>query len=345
MSEILTFLPQYESNPEYNAELLRQSIPLMMKNNISTHPINYAIWYEYVAGNNGQLNKAVDQLVKNNQSFDENTSLHLYKTHICNASVDTFEEINTNLQKLLDTTTNSVQNTSNKVSDAGENFKARSTQLAKIKNTDDMEFILSSILTETKQLTEITHTLKTQLDDAHDEMDQLRLELSKVKVMATTDSLTGLLNRRAFDTELINLIENPAKATHCLLILDLDHFKKVNDSFGHLVGDKVIRYTAGLLKKHTAEHHHTARYGGEEMAIIMPNTELNHALEIAETIRTSLSKSQLKQKDNGQSIGIISVSIGVTTLKANDDFDSFIARADEALYNAKESGRNRVMHR
>lgn len=343
MSEIHTFLPQYKSNPEYNAELLRQSIPLMMKNNISTHPINYAIWYEYVAGNNAHLNNAVDQLVKNNQSFDDSISLHLYKTHICNSSVNTFEEINTNLQKLLDSTKSSVQTTSNKVSNAGENFKVQSTQLAQVQNTDDIKFILSTILTETKQLTEVTHTLKTQLDDANDEMEQLRLELSKVKVMATTDVLTGLLNRRAFDTKLINLIENPPKGTHCLLMLDLDHFKKINDSFGHLIGDKVLRYTAGLLKKHTTDHHLTARYGGEEMAIIMSNTELKDAIEIAETIRSSLSKSQLKLKDNNQSIGKITVSIGITTLKNNDNFDSFIARADEALYSAKKSGRNKVI--
>jgi len=344
MPEITTFLPQYESNKEYNAELLRKSIPMMVKNNISTHPINYAIWYEYVADSNTKLNQAIDTLIADKTPFDDTTSLNLYKSHICNASVDSFEKINSSLNNILSDTVSSLESSSDKVISAGINFAACSTQLEQSENSNEIKTVLSSIITETKQLTDISQTLKVQLDDAHHEMDQLRHELSKVKEMASTDALTGLLNRRAFDTEIINLINNHKNMSHCLLMLDLDHFKKVNDTFGHIVGDKVIRYTAKLLKKHSSDHHHPARYGGEEMTVIMPKTKLAEALQIAETIRKSLSTSQLKPKGSDNSIGTITVSIGVTTLKADDDISSFISRADNALYEAKETGRNRVIH-
>ena len=118
----------------------------------------------------------------------------------------------------------------------------------------------------------------------------LRDELSKTQELATIDALTGLLNRWAFDNKLAELIDKATNSKQCLLILDLDHFKKVNDTYGHIVGDKVIRYTAGLLKKHTVENHSAARYGGEELAVIMPNTELKDALDIAEKITQILSK-------------------------------------------------------
>ena len=344
MSELSTFLPKYDSGLEYNTEILRQSIPIMIKNKVSAHPINYAIWYEYVVGNNGKLNEAVDDLIKKNKPFDEETSLDLYKTYVCNASVESFEKINFDLQALIDNTAITVEDTSNKVSNVGDNFKLSSLQLEEINDMNDAKTVLSDIVTETKQLVEISQILKSKLNEANDEMGQLRSELVKVKEMAATDALTGLLNRRAFDDVLAELVGKARDSSHCLLILDLDHFKKVNDTFGHMVGDKVIRYTAGLLKKYVSEHHHVARYGGEEMAVIMPNTELKNALKIAEDIRESLSKSQLKQKDNGLSIGKVTVSIGVTSLKIDDSVESFITRADNALYTAKEKGRNNVVY-
>lgn len=343
MPEITTFLPNYDIDPEYNANLLRQSIPLMTKNHVSTHPINYAIWYEYVSGNNGQLNDAVDKLIHDHIQFDEKISLKLYKDHICHASIESFEKINGNLQSLIDNTSETADETSASISTAGDNFLASSAQLENISDINEVKSVLSEIVSETKNLAEISSSLKSKLNEANDEMKELRNELIKVKKMATIDALTGLLNRRAFDDEISNLVNLTSQKTSCFLILDLDHFKKVNDTFGHLVGDKVIRYTAGLLKKHSLDSHHIARYGGEELAVIMPETTIEDALKIAESIRMNLSTSQLKQKDNGLSIGKITVSIGATVLLENDTAESLIARADKALYIAKDTGRNQVV--
>lgn len=344
MTKVTTFLPSYESSAEYNAELLRQSVPLMVKNNVSAHPINYAVWYAYAAGNNGKLSKNIDDLVDAKKSFDEETNLGLYRDHICNASIEQFEEINSKLNKLVDTTSNNVQDASNGLSNAGENILANSIQLEKLNDLAQVKSVISDVVTETKLLMDASQGLQEKLNEAKAEMEVLRDELTKTKKLATIDALTSLLNRRSFDDELAELISGVSDYNHCLLILDLDHFKKVNDTFGHIVGDKVIRYTAGLLKKYTASHHHSARYGGEEMAVIMPNTKLEIALEVAENIRKSLASSELKQKNNKVSIGKITVSIGVATLKRGDDSESFIERADAALYIAKDTGRNKVVH-
>ena len=344
MPENTTFLPFYDSSPEYNAGLLRQCVPLMVKNKVSAHPINYAVWYEYAAGNNSKLSKDIDKLINAQTPFDENISLELYKKHVCNASLESFEKINVDLKKLVDGTAVSIEDASQGVSSASDNILNNSNQLENSTNLAEVKTVLSDVVAETKQLIQISETLKSQLSETNVEMRALRDELSKAKEMASIDGLTGLLNRRAFDTELSGLVNNPRENEHCLIILDLDNFKKVNDSFGHIMGDKVIRYTAALLKKHAAAHHHSARYGGEEMAVIMPDTELIEALKIAELIRVALAESQLKQKSSNLSIGRVTVSIGVTSHINGDNVESFVGRADKALYTAKDSGRNKVVN-
>ncbi len=345
MTDITTFLPSYDPSPEYNAQLLRQSVPLMMKHHVTTHPINYAIWYEYVAGNNSKLNAAINELIDHKIPFDDSTSLRLYKTYICNASVESFEKINGDLQTLIEQTSKTVLDSSNQVASVGENVRNDSLKLEDIDDLTSVKTVLASVVAETRQLLEISNTLKSRLYEANKELACLRDELTLVREMATTDALTGLLNRRAFDSVLKKVVENSIDSNHCLLLLDLDHFKKINDTFGHLIGDKVLRFTAGLIKKHVASHHHAARYGGEELAIVMSDTPLENALQIAEQIRVALASNELKQKDNGRTIGTVTVSIGATSLKFGDSPESFISRADNALYTAKKTGRNKVVYK
>jgi len=204
---------------------------------------------------------------------------------------------------------------------------------------------LTEIIAGTKGLAETSMTLQAQLDDNKKEMQLLRQELEHARETAKTDALTGLLNRRAFDQKLNEYIEIHQQNNDdlCLLILDIDHFKQVNDTFGHQMGDNVLRYTANLMKQHITEYHCAARYGGEEMAIIMPNTPLNKAMEIAEKIRASLAQHPLKLKGSKKSIGKVTISIGVSSFKINDSIESLIERADKAMYQAKDNGRNQIM--
>jgi diguanylate cyclase len=342
MLENATFLPTYTASPEQNSEYIRQMLPLMMQHKIPVDPMNYAVWYHYVAGTNSDLNKAIDTLIREKKSFDANTTLKLYTTYICNASVESFEKINSNLLRLINQTTVSVSATSEKASAVGDNFNAKLKELKTVENEATLKSTLVEIILETTQLAEASKALKSQLDNTNKEMEQLRNELTHVRVAASTDGLTGLLNRFAFDRALDKLVENAATKNACLAILDIDHFKRVNDSFGHLVGDKVIKFLASLLRKHAAEHHHIARYGGEEMAIIMPDTTLTEAFNIIEEIRKVLDKSQLKHKGD-DTIGKVTVSAGIASLKAVDTAYSLVERADNALYRAKETGRNKVV--
>ena len=155
--------------------------------------------------------------------------------------------------------------------------------------------------------------------------------------MAATDPLTGLKNRRAFDNRLqTELAVVKRRGTPLsLLMLDVDHFKQINDSFGHDAGDTVLVTIAQALSNSARLVDAVARVGGEEFAVILPNTHAQAAQEVAERMRIAVAQSS----DLAQPT---TISIGVATLQDQEDANSLYARADAALYTAKKTGRNRV---
>ncbi|MHA6260370.1 sensor domain-containing diguanylate cyclase [Sporosarcina sp. CAU 1771] len=182
------------------------------------------------------------------------------------------------------------------------------------------------------------------------ELNQLRLKLeenqkellelnSRLEIQATTDELTGLENRRSFQQNLEKNIDLTLKSSQplSLLFLDIDDFKKVNDTFGHLIGDKVLQNFAKLLKVECEEGMIAARYGGDEFALILPNKNEQDSLIIAERIRSSVERSYWIEIP-------ITTSIGIETIRPNDTLSMSQSRADQALYSSKRMGRNQVTH-
>ncbi len=344
MPENTSFLPDYTATSEENHAYMRQILPLMRRYQIPVDPMNFGVWYHYVAGINVELNKEIDGLINEKALFDAALNMRLYKTYVCTASVvESFENINRNLLRLIAETSLSVNATSEKVIEAGDNFNNKLDALKAEESQQNLKEILLEVILETKQLADISQDLKNKLEDSRKEMDVLRDELMHVKVAANTDSLTGLLNRSGFDTQLNELIENTSIRHVCLAILDIDHFKRVNDGFGHLIGDKVLKYLASILKKHSPEHYHLARYGGEEMAIIMPSTQLTEGFTFMEKIRIVMQDSKLKSNNEAGHLGKITFSAGIAALEETDTPYTIIERTDNALYEAKESGRNKVV--
>jgi diguanylate cyclase (GGDEF)-like protein len=162
-----------------------------------------------------------------------------------------------------------------------------------------------------------------------------------IREMAIRDELTGLFNRRHV-LELLDYEKNRSSrggGLFCLAILDIDHFKNVNDTYGHLVGDAVLQAVANTMKTTMRNTEYCARYGGEEFLIVLTQTNINGALIGAERLRTNIEK--IPFPDIGSDFKI-TVSIGLSEYKMREDMDDLIARADKALYRAKNGGRNRV---
>lgn len=173
-------------------------------------------------------------------------------------------------------------------------------------------------------------------------LQQARADKEQLEKLANFDSLTGLLNRQAIMGRLREAINRARRYREdlSLIMLDIDRFKSVNDRYGHLVGDDVLEKVATLIRGNIRNTDIAGRYGGEEFVIILPQTNLEAARVVAERIRRIVEAA--KMKDFAGNMFNITVSQGIAEWQADDDIHSLISRADEALYKAKENGRNRV---
>jgi len=209
----------------------------------------------------------------------------------------------------------------------------------------DVKDIIKDLVGATVTLKKSGEQMSRRLEESKIEIDQLRQNLQQVTTEAQKDGLTGLFNRRTFERllEEYMMAANEQKVDLCLIMLDVDHFKKFNDNYGHLLGDEVLKIVARTLTDTLKGRDVVARFGGEEFVVVLPNTPLDGAMRVADVIRQSIANKELKRKDTGQNFGRITVSLGVSSFRHHvDDIPKLIKRADEALYESKKSGRNRV---
>jgi diguanylate cyclase len=176
------------------------------------------------------------------------------------------------------------------------------------------------------------------------EMDQVRRELDEYKRIANTDSLTRLANRRAFDDKLAAIYSNKKNLSMTALVLgDIDHFKKINDTFGHPVGDKILATVGNVIKANVRKDIFVARTGGEEFAIIIEGNSEQEALQIADRIRKALEATPFKNSKTGVDYGPVTLSLGVSMASDSEDVAELYSKSDVALYCAKNAGRNRTL--
>ncbi len=190
----------------------------------------------------------------------------------------------------------------------------------------------------------MSHELSQQLERSRHELDKARSELDEMRENAFTDHLTKLANRRAFDRDLAAAIDL-STACHqplALAILDIDHFKRINDTFGHQVGDRVLQRLASLLQQNVKGRDKIARLGGEEFSLILPNTDIEGARALNEELRKLFENLVWVQKSGEEDIGQITISSGVALFQLGDTVETLVERADQQLYVAKTSGRNTV---
>jgi diguanylate cyclase len=189
-----------------------------------------------------------------------------------------------------------------------------------------------------------TRTLESELQKSSDQVSELRGRLADVAKETMTDPLTGIANRKAFDaameTALLALAEGDNVS---LLMCDIDHFKKFNDSWGHQTGDQVLRLVANCLSDNVKGRDTAARYGGEEFGVLLRGANLAAASHIAGQIRLGVQGHKLVKKSTGDVLGTITISIGVAQFRPGDSAESVIRRADACLYGAKQNGRNMVV--
>jgi diguanylate cyclase len=309
-------------------------------------PRNYEIWYVYATGYNAPLNKIINETLARSGKLSEADLEQIYETYLSHIKTsDRIDKVGARVIGEIDDVMTLITDALAVSANYDASLDGASQKLSSVRNLDQLEAIVEGLVKSTREMRETNKALENRLTLSKVEISNLQHSLEAIRAESLTDPLTGLGNRKYFDRS-IEMAVQTAVATGeplSLLMFDIDHFKSFNDSYGHLTGDQVLRLVGMSLKQTIKGQDITARYGGEELAVVLPNTALRQALTVADHIRRALMAKELKKKSTGEILGRVTISVGVSMLKPGDDTDSLIERADACLYAAKRAGRNRVI--
>jgi diguanylate cyclase len=314
----------------------------------------YELWLAYLADRNPALTQRMNDLVGSGRLITPAMVEALWDEfepdprHAAKADSREFDfELSDGLHDAAQALVQQAASGRAAIRDYGEVLAKGVYQLGAEPNRDESIRVISMLTTETLKMSEHNRVLREQLTTTSAKVEKLRRMLADEKQAASTDQLTGLANRRAFNTRVkraLGKLATESQAPSSLLLLDVDNFKQFNDLYGHSTGDLVLRLVGRLLIESIKGRDIAARYGGEEFGILLIGAEINAAAHVARQICASLASKRFKVsggKESGQ--GRVTISIGVAQLRITDSLASVIDRADAALYAAKHAGRNRVL--
>lgn len=322
----------------------RQALEKMSEHNVPATPSNYMVWYTHVSGREPDLTRMISILLDNDQDFTNAVSSDLYTKFFTTSTEDVTlheatERVEGELQRILEY----VGEAGDDASAYGKSLESVQGDILGANDVNALKNAVTKVLKDTRKMEEANSSLESKLAESTNEVGQLRDDLEDMRRETLTDALTGIPNRKLFDMELRRQARDAMEAGEplSLLMIDIDHFKKFNDTYGHQTGDEVLKLLASTMAKAVKGEDISARYGGEEFAVILPRTDLAGALKVANGIRERISTKKLVNRSNNQDLGKITVSIGAGVFEFGEPLTNFIKRTDQALYKAKAMGRDR----
>jgi len=337
---------EYMDGREQATEYAEAALENMARHGVPQTPSNFEVWYTHASGRDLDLSKALEILVSNDQPFTPEQNVTIYERYF--ESADTSAAVYATGQEFEKSMGTVLEFLAQANSDVENYSKSLESNLGSMANAQDLDVLrraVETLVSDTKGMEAQNSLLKDRLQDSSEEIKSLRTNLESVQKEAMTDALTGIANRKYFD---IFLRQVTAQAMEngddlCLAFGDIDHFKKFNDNYGHQTGDQVLKLVGMILTQATEGDATPARYGGEEFAIILPGVELDWAADFADKVRTTVASKRIRKKSTGEDFGNITMSIGVAKFRPGEPLGDLIHRADQCLYHAKDSGRNRVV--
>jgi diguanylate cyclase len=303
-------------------------------------PAHYELAYNYLTNSDRKLVDAVERAIANlGRLTPEAAELILSEMR-----TDMSAEM---LSKLIDQAQTGLNNIAGLAKQSGADAKAYGQALessvADLKGGSP-EQTVATLVSLTQSMIEKTRAAEQQLRDAGKQMNQLRGSLAEARRLAESDQLTGLANRRAFEGRLRQAVATARDSGRplSLAFCDIDHFKKINDTHGHDVGDRILKFVAQRLASVSGNNCFVARHGGEEFVMLFEGLSAEEAARMVDDVRADMEDRRLVAKQSGEPIGKVSFSAGVATLADNDNGRGMLRAADQALYKAKREGRNRV---
>ena len=337
---------RYQHSREESAEILRRALQLMSPHKAGYHPVSYAVWYEHAAELNPALTQDLEKLLSLDALLSDAEIGRLHALHIAGRDVQAFELAHSQLREVLSESEKqsahaerTVKRFTGCLNEAIED--ARRQAQADDKGENPLTETVSRLIAEASQLQAVLGELNQQLATQRREVERVMERLERAQTEPLRDPLTGLKNlhglRRAVESR-----ESSDLTGIAFLAADVDNFKRINDTHGHVIGDKVLAKVAEVLGAHLSGEEMAARLGGDEFAMFLPGRSLAAAAALAEQIRATATHTVITRPDGMQYMGVVTLSIGVAVGEPGDTLESLRHRADEALYDAKDNGRNRV---
>jgi diguanylate cyclase len=329
---------------EYATSVAEKAVRSMAEQRVPPTPNNFHVWFKYTLGAPPVLKRAIDILIGNKRKFDAHTNREIYESYVGSKAAD--EAVAYDVSQQLHSVMSSAKQFLNTA------IADNRTQMAAINDVSerseagvDPKLLIESLMSELAKAATRATKLEAGFMEKSRELDTIRDSLIKSEERAKTDTLTGLPNRRALEEFFRNAqlaaMEQDEPVT--VMLMDIDHFKRFNDEFGHGVGDQVLRLMAKVLRERVREIDLPARYGGEELIVVLPNADLETGAATAERIRRSVAECQITRRSTGEALPGITISIGVAQFQGGESMADLIERCDQALYLAKKMGRNRVV--
>jgi diguanylate cyclase len=327
---------------EYADTVSIRAIQSMSQLSVPATPNNYSVWFHYVLGTYPALRKTIDILIGNKRRFDASTNHELYITFLDTSGTLPAENAPQQLNGII---SRAKQFLATAIFDNKNQIATLGKVSARAEANSDPRPIIKILISELTKANTRASLLEANFVKTSDQLEKVRCSLKESEMRSNSDGLTGLANRRALDeflrTSLIRAMETDEPLS--VFMVDVDHFKKFNDTHGHLIGDQVLRLVAKVLKDNVRESDLAARFGGEELCAVLPGTDLAACKEVTERVRRRISEAKLTRRTTGQEIGSVTVSIGVAQFRLAESAEALIERCDRGLYHAKSAGRNRVV--
>ena len=335
----------FTENFEQATAYAKRAFQRLLRDRVAPTPDSFAVWYAYYAGQNPDLSKAVDRHLADDQPFDDATLASLHERFLASDEEGlVLQRTGARLQEMLTEIATNLEDASESTGSYGKSLDGLSARIDSTKQLSQLRELVSNLALETRAMAERSHRLGQRMKRSSQEVVQLRQALEDVRREASTDALTGLRNRRYLDVALRQAVADAVRDGHALslVILDIDHFKKFNDDYGHPIGDQVLRLVGRAIGEAVKPDHTAARYGGEEFVMVLPKVDLDQAATMAEHVRAVVGRKQIIRRDSGEALGSIRLSAGVGMLLTDEKADALVRRVDLALYRAKDAGRDRL---
>lgn len=335
------------SNDKEKAILLcHRSIEMVNHFSLVPTPQNYELFFLYASGDHKELTNLIDEKLSSGGTLVQDDLDTLYKRWVGDAS--THEGLGLLGGRLADEVREAlalVKEAAISTTDFSGSLADIETRLGDFSDPEQVREALSALVSATRHMSEDSLALKGKLAASTEHIQNLQQELQDFRAESRTDALTGIANRKYFDQQLAIAISEAEQSGEplCLSMVDIDHFKRFNDKFGHQTGDSVLRLVSDVLKNGIKHRDLAARYGGEEFAIILRNVDMKIAADVAEELRVKVNTRELVRKSTSECLGHISASFGIEQYRPGDTPETLVARADQNLYKAKHAGRNRVV--